>query len=685
MVKPTDYHPHIDGLRAIAILAVVGFHVSPQTVHGGFQGVDIFFVISGFLITSILWRELRQKGSIDLLGFYARRVRRLIPALLTVVLATIVLGMIMLVPADGEIQRLANSVPPAVFYYANWHFSTVGFGYFDAPSNLYPLLHTWSLAVEEQFYIVWPLILIGLGWLYAARKRPVRVEAALVLLTAVGLASFFFSLWAALSDEQAERAFFSVFARAWQLGIGAGLALITTLVRLPRWPGIILAVLGLLVMLGALAMVGEANGFPEPAALLVTLATAAVICGGMAAPQSLVVHALALPPLVWIGRFSYGWYLWHWPLLAIARSNALGVENVWRDTGIVFAALLLSGITYVLIEEPFRRRRIWKSLSDVWTLAAALAASLAVIAAGFGLQSYSASDRLARVTAAENDAGWSNSRCYKDSDTILRGYTGLPPLSDCLVGSDIQRQKTLLVWGDSHADHMVGALEAADKDGQLAILSRPQGLCPPLLNAIPAKRKRPFEPCRQFNADVLAEIMELHKAGQLAAVVVSGHWALYTARPKLAGGAGVPLFMNGRWYRRSEAPQALAEALRGTLLELTRNGIRVLVIAPMAEQKYRVPACLARRPASACSAQRTLAEEHRRPALEAVKAAAAGLDGVYLWDPLPSLCDGGTCWAERGNVVMYRDGDHLTYEGAKWLGSPLRESPEWKAFTAPPR
>lgn len=685
MTKSTNHHPHIDGLRAIAILAVVAFHVSPRAVHGGFQGVDIFFVISGFLITSILWRELREKGSIDLAAFYARRVRRLIPALLTVVLATIVLGMVLLVPADGELQRLANSVPAAVFYYANWHFSHVGFGYFDAPSNLYPLLHTWSLAVEEQFYIVWPLMLIGLGWLFTTRGRRVPAEAAFVLLTMVVVASFFFSLWAARADGLADSAFFNVFARAWQLGIGAALALIMTQVRLPRWPGIILALLGLIVMFGALATIGEDGGFPAPAALLVTLATAAVIWGGIAAPQSLAMRALALPPMQWIGRLSYGWYLWHWPLLAIARSNALGVEDIWRDVIIVLVALVLAGITFVLIEDPIRRRRIGKSLSDLRTLAIALAASLAVVAVGFVLQSYSSNDRLARVTAAETDAGWSNTRCYKDSDTILQGYTGLPPRAECLVGSDLSRQKILLVWGDSHADHMIGALEAADRDRRFAILSRPQGLCPPLIAAVPAKRRQPFEPCRQFNADVLAEILELHKAGQLESVVLSGHWALYTERQKLAGGVGVRLFMNGRWYRRSEAPAALAEALRGTLLELTRNGIKVLVIAPMAEQQYRVPACLARRPASECSAPRDIAEAHRRPALEAVKTAVAGLDGVYLWDPLPAICEGGTCWAERGNIVIYRDGDHLTYEGAKWLGGWLGNSPEWKAFATPPR
>src|SRR6185312_11924597 len=307
----TNYRADIDGVRAVAIIGVVGFHVGLPGFAGGFVGVDIFFVISGFLITTLLLNELRHRGSIDLLTFFARRARRLLPAFFLVLATTLLLGFFFLVPVDGEQRGLADSAVAAALYVSNWHFTWVGGGYFDAPSNLYPLLHTWSLAVEEQFYLIWPLMLLGASWA-ALRWRFTLPQLVAAILVAVILASSSFTWWAAESGEQAARlAFFALASRAWELGIGAALALALPALRQSHsWFGTFLTAAGLIAIVAAITTFRDGIAFPGAAALVPTLGTAAVIAGGWLAPQAPVMQLLSLRPLVTIGLLSYSWYLW---------------------------------------------------------------------------------------------------------------------------------------------------------------------------------------------------------------------------------------------------------------------------------------------------------------------------------------------------------------------------------------
>ena len=677
----TNYRPDIDGLRAVAILSVVGFHVGLKGFPGGFVGVDVFFVISGFLITSLLIEELRQRGTIDLIAFFARRARRLLPAFFLVVAATLLLAYFFLVPADDEQKRFAKSVVAAVLYAANWHFAWVGSGYFDAPSSLYPMLHTWSLAVEEQFYLIWPLMLLGAAWV-AARSRLSLMWLIAVMLVLVLVASTAYSWHASSVDDQTARfAFFALPSRAWELAVGASLALALALLGNLKSPfGAVLTAAGLAAIMAATITFHEGSGFPSETALLPTLGAAAIIAGGWLSPQGKVTELLASRPLVAIGLVSYSWYLWHWPLLAIARAHALGTEDQWRDGAIAIASLGLAALTYTFIEDPIRRRQVAADWSNIGTIGAAALCSFALIVTAQALGRHS--DRAARrpsftmLQQAQDDTGWSGKRCYRNSNAP---YGGLIAQSECMESFESNR-KVLVVWGDSHADHLIGMFEAADVNHHFALLSRPQGLCPPLANMVPGKNRRPFELCARFNRDVLGEIIQLQEQSRLAAVVLSAHWALYLDRPKLAGGEGVAIWRNGRWSRNEAAAEAIAEGLSGTIHALTDRGIKVLVVAPMPEQRFRVPSCLARRSIKFCSVTRSVAEEHRTLAFEAIKRATNGLAGVYVWDPLPALCDRNICLAERDGLVMYRDGDHLTYGGSRWLGAYFEKSPAWSAL-----
>ncbi len=675
------YRADIDGLRAVAIISVVGFHVGLTGFPGGFIGVDVFFVISGFLITSLLVDELRQRGTIDLVAFFARRARRLLPAFFLVVATALLLARFLLVPADNEQKRFADSVVAAALYVSNWHFARVGSGYFDAPSSLYPMLHTWSLAVEEQFYLIWPLMLLGAAGVAARWGLSLRWLIAAMLVLVLFASSSYSWLASGGDDQTARLAFFALPSRAWELGVGASLALALPLLESSKGrPGAYLTAAGLAAIIAATVGFSEGSGFPSATALLPTLGAAAVIAGGFLSPRGTVSQLLASRPLVAIGLVSYSWYLWHWPLLAIARSHALGTEDRWRDGAIAIAALGLAGLTYIFIENPIRRRNVAAGWSNLSTIGAGALCSLALILAAQALGRHS--DRAARregftrLQQAQEDKGWSGKRCYRNSDTP---YGGLIAQTECMDSTKSTR-KVLLVWGDSHADHLIGMFEAADKMHDFALLSRPQGLCPPLADMVPGKDKRPFELCARFNRDVLGEISQLQEQGRLAAVVLSAHWALYLDRPKLAGGEGVALWRNGQWSRNEAAADAIAEGLGSTIRKLTAKGITVLVIAPMPEQRFRVPACLARRSVAFCSVERSVAEDHRTLALNAIKRATDGLAGVYVWDPLPALCDERICLAERDGLVMYRDGDHLTYGGSRWLGSYFAKSPAWSAI-----
>jgi len=318
---------HIEHLRAIAIIAVVGYHTGLTGFSGGFVGVDVFFVMSGYLITGQLVR-LKQAGTLDLLRFWLRRVARLAPAGVLMVLCTAVLGMVLLPP--DRANQLAAAVGPSLAYTANLHFITMASDYHAGLTTLNPLLHMWSLGVEGQFYLLWPLVILII---------PARWHLPVVL--AFLTVSFMVSV--AMTPGQPVFAFFGLPTRLWELAVGAGLALLG--LRLP-----IAAGLAGLAMIGAAVLVfGTGTPFPGYTALLPVIGTALAI-GGLRDWPSWAV-------LEWIGARSYSWYLWHWPLIIYAEFYAPGLAS---RLAAVALSLLLAEASYSLIEQPARRRiRQW--------------------------------------------------------------------------------------------------------------------------------------------------------------------------------------------------------------------------------------------------------------------------------------------------------------------------------------
>jgi hypothetical protein len=520
-------------------------------------------------------------------------------------------------------------------------------------------------------------MLLGTAWI--ARRCQIHFAATIAaVLSAVFTISLAYGWWAAVKGGQyAPSAFFATYSRAWELATGALLALTLPVFSKgsSNWAGAVLTIGGLVAIALAAVTFYEAMPLLNIAILLPVLGAASVIAGVWLAPQTPAARLLGCQAMVAIGLVSYSWYLWHWPILAIARASTLGAENLWRDAGLAVGALLLALLTYIFVENPIRGRRVWPAWSNSKTLAYGAGASLLVIVAAVSLQLHAKqigkSKSLESLMQAQEDKGWSRVRCRNRGGTLVSR-------SQC-IGNTGSVERYLLIWGDSHADHSIGMFETTNKSQSIALLPRWMSGCPPLIGVVPPKGKALDEACNQFNAAVLAEIDQLQKADQLAGVVLGARWTTYLGKPSLVGEAAVALSRDGA--TKEETPAAtLGHGLRSTLRKLGELGVKVLIIAPTPELRFEAPSCLARRSPEFCSISRLLAEQQRKVALQIVSNAMDKSQNVYLWDPLPTLCAGGICLVKRDGFVMYSDDEHLSYRGSRWLGPYLAESPSWLAM-----
>jgi peptidoglycan/LPS O-acetylase OafA/YrhL len=362
-----EFRGDVEGLRAVAVLLVVLYHSGVSWLPGGFVGVDVFFVISGFLITGLLLREHEKRGRISIPGFYARRSRRILPAAMVVVIATILV-------AHHYLNFLSygtnsNDALFASLFAANIHFANAGTDYLNLGGPPPPLLHFWSLAVEEQFYLVWPTVVLVLGLLF--RRWPLRYTV-LAGAVAATVGSFMWSVHAV--NVNAAWAFFSPFTRAWELGIGAVAACVVAYAgRLNKWAGVVLA-WGGIVAIGLSAHYASGN-FPGPNALLPVLGTVAVIIGGASGIGA--GHLLGFHPVRAVGRVSYGWYLLHYPpMILLAGSYWQGPLPVHERLLISLVTLAIAVVMYFVLEKPIRRSsylaaRPWVSIAMGLTLVSA--------------------------------------------------------------------------------------------------------------------------------------------------------------------------------------------------------------------------------------------------------------------------------------------------------------------------
>ena len=457
---PVPYRADIDGLRGVAVLAVVLYHLGIGPIGGGFVGVDIFFVISGFLITAIVQKEI-ETGSFTYARFYERRVRRLFPALFAVLLVTTLAGTWFLLPTD--LMLLGKGVISTLVFASNVFFWRES-GYFDNDSEINPLLHTWSLAVEEQFYIGLPILLILTHRFWRRHLKLVLLVTACASLLACVV----------VQPLRASAVFYLSPFRAWELLVGALLAVDAVPVIRRRGARELLAAVGLVLVVGGSVYIRPA-GFPGWQALIPVLGTAALIHAGSSG-GSIASRALRFRPLVHVGLISYSLYLWHWPLIAFAKyRNGLEPLGEWKWTLLV-AALLIATASYHFIEKPFRRRRGATGLKRPLFAKSAvaivlLATTSAIVWAGDGWPG-----RFAPAVVA-----FDNERQVVIPFEVCASQGALPSAqgSPCRLGAE-GVEPSMLLWGDSHALAWAPAFDSLlRKHGRAAVLAV-NTTCPPL-------------------------------------------------------------------------------------------------------------------------------------------------------------------------------------------------------------
>lgn len=630
------YRTDIDGLRAVAVGGVVLFHAFPTLLTGGFIGVDVFFVLSGYLITAII-RSDAEAGTFSIAGFYERRFRRILPALLAMVVVTSLAAVAILPPS--ELGNYGKSLAGVGLFASNivfWNDS----GYFDTASANKPLLHTWSLAVEEQFYIVWPIVAALL-----VRMGRRRLLAGFVWAT-VGL-----SLLAAIAAVRyaPSQAFYLLPYRAWELGMGALLAtgavpsLRTRGMReATAWAGLALIVVPMLVYT-------EATPFPGLAALPPCLGALLILHAGQGV-ETQAGRMLSWRPMLFVGLVSYSFYLWHWPLLVLPRIALNRPLTPVEAVLAVAVALGLAALSLRHVERPFRGRgTIALSRRKVLSASVAGCAALTLAGAGLfatrGLQAFAAPDVIAAERAVDS-INPLRKACHNDEGTDVLG-----PVDRCTGGAPRpDGGYQVLLWGDSHADHLAAGFDRLGREQGFAFRQASVSGCEALAIFDTDDRR---QACAEYHRKALAEA-----AGQpdLRAIVISSRWSR-----SLPGRAAI--------LKSEPASIQQTHALLTRLVRRIRTEVgprpAIILIGSTPEFDFWPATCLARAAKSGLGrAQCTRAVAADREWGPKADRVLSGIAGVTAILPRRSYCAGDLCRTVAGDTILYRDDDHLTNEGA---------------------
>jgi peptidoglycan/LPS O-acetylase OafA/YrhL len=631
------YRPEIDGLRAVAVLPVVLFHAGFSLVPGGFVGVDVFFVISGYLITSILYREARE-GRFSVLRFYERRIRRIFPALFVMLAACFVVGWFILLP--DRYLDLARDGAATTLFASNITFWLTT-GYFDTQAAFRPLLHTWSLAVEEQYYILFPLALWAI-----VRWRVDRVALAIGLLALLSLA---LSIW--MVSAHASAAFYLLPSRAWELLIGSLLAVA------PAYTGRhgnLIAFAGLGAIAAAVLTFREGMPFPGASALLPTLGAAAVIYG---AQGTLAGRLLSLPPMRGVGLISYSFYLWHWPVIVFARILNGGYLD--RDAAIpaVLLSLVLATLSWRFVEQPVR---VGFSKRQVWALgggciAAGLAAGLTLMTLDGAPQRLSPPLRQEfEAASARKDFVASVLRCEWREGVALS-----PVLHACPIGASEGAPRIAIV-GDSHAAAMADGLDAALRELGVSGTMLAVAGCAPVLELARTDYGRdcPAEHARAF------EYVRTHRP---EAVLLIGSW-----RGELGWHA---TRYRGRLATDEATRLANARDAIANTIEVYRGlGVRVGVALPVPGAQREVMRERARAMLMGFEpAPLEISRADYDVQFGALIAAMEGAQPDAVVDTVSTFCL-EACSATQNETGLYYDEAHLTAAGAALLVPELKRA-----------
>ena len=663
----------VQGLRAVAVLLVLAYHAGVPFVPGGYVGVDVFFVISGFLITGLIVREVEQTGRLSLRHFYARRVKRLLPA--TAVVFVAVAALTVLALPVTRWREIAGDVAASAGYLVNWRLADRSVDYLAEGSAASPVQHFWSLAVEEQFYIVWPLLIVAL--LSSGRGRPVR--RLLWGLLAITVPSFLWSIHLTAANPGA--AYFVTTTRLWEMAVGALLAVAVSRVGQPSpvarravgWAG-----------LGAVAYAAVAfdatTAFPGAAALVPTLGAAAVLLAGSWDGEG-EVRALTPRPMQQVGALSYSLYLWHWPLVVVATAQWAGQGGtlpVPTALAVVTASALPAWLTYRLVEQPFHRSR---RLAVPWRAAVAGTACVAVRPAPPGVLAVAATRvsmpsvqdapgaavlnpdtavaseptiRVTELTPSPIDAPDDVADVYADG---CHQNAASPAVASCVYG-DASSDVVVALVGDSHAAHWQPALALlAEEHGWRLETYTKSGCLFGDATVWLDRDSQPYTSCSEWQAQVVEDLRTTQP--DVTVVSSSGRYLLVEDDEPLS---------------REESHEPLATAMAANWTALEDAGTEVLAIVDTPWLGIDAPECVAENldDVRACGVPRHEAMDQSGADLMAT--AAQRTPDADVIDLTEFICPGETCVPVVGGVLTHSDAHHLTATYARTLAPRLEGS-----------
>ena len=658
------YRSDIDGLRAIAVLSVVGFHAFPNWVKGGFVGVDVFFVISGFLISSIILRSLNS-DSFSFIEFYARRVKRIFPALILVMTACYVFGWFALLP--DEYKQLGKHVAAGAGFVSNFFFWQEA-GYFDNVAETKPLLHLWSLGIEEQFYIVWPLLL------YLARKWRFNF-----LVLAVTIVAISFAINVSIRHSDPIQTFYSPITRFWELLIGSilayftlhGVSVVDKLAQLVRGdspaPKRIMIMIhnassltGLLLIVVATLLVTKEYAFPGFWALLPTMGGCLIISVGQDVwlNKTLLSH----PVLVWFGLISYPLYLWHWPLLAYARIMESRTPDISIRFTAIVVAIVLAWLTYRFLEYPLRAGK-----QDLFKVSALILIMIGLGGVGIitfvqdGIKQRSSVqkviEQLDELGLAKHWTVWMS--CEKKDNS-----------KGCRI-MDFDKPPDVALLGDSHAMELVFSLEDLFRPLGKNIIARAKPGCSPFFET--GTDKSLFVSCDGFMEKGLALTEE---SQSIKTIILGGYGML-----RIQGSAWLSNTNNFSKEELEKRAMSYKNAMYATFKRLVKSGKKVIFIVDVPELNFNPDECVSIRPLyllghklkSPCAVPLRDFEQRTTTYHRIIAEAKEKFPMIRFIDAYKYFCDDKLCNAIIDGQLMYRDDNHINRKGAHFLAKRMAQ------------
>jgi len=655
------YRAEIDGLRAIAVIPVILFHAGLPVFSGGFIGVDVFFVISGYLITSIILSEMEQ-GTFSIANFYERRARRILPALFLVMLVSLPFAWLLLLPS--AMKSFSDSLIAVSMFSSNilfWHES----GYWDSSSELKPLLHTWSLAVEEQYYVFFPLFLMAM-WRF--RKR--WMFGSFVLLACVSLV---LAQWGAYYSPTA--AFYLLPTRGWELAIGAGLAFyflyhdkLAIALLSNKLVNEAFGLLGLMMIVYSILVFNDKTPFPSVYTLIPTVGTGLVIL--FSSSQTLVGRLLSTKVLVGVGLISYSAYLWHQPLFAFERHRSFAEPSELSLLGLAFLAIPLAYLTWRFVERPFRNK---SKINKKAIFILSVVGSFMFIAIGaYGHKSDGFISRVEMPLTVLHSIKRNPATCF-DRAYAHENASWLCHISQEDSYYSASSTPKFLALGDSHMYATLPALQIiADKNNVMGAYVGFSG-CPPLLGLHSLRKDQEKKNCNQLNS----RVFEYIKAASVSDIILIARWTYYTDGDYEGGGLNYLGSSPSDNKSKERSREVLTRALYQTLHTYNDIGVRVHLLSQVPMQKddplkiYRASYFTGAFHSTLFSEHAVTLKQHQQfngfisPLLEKL---ALEFTNLYVYDPSDILCEKGRCLAGSPDVSYYFDDDHLSFDGAEFLG-----------------